>query len=69
MVASGILAGLRLEDEVIYRILRRDIMQESTVYRSIQKEAQVEITKAITLNFLRDGLSVEAVARGTGLSV
>jgi predicted transposase/invertase (TIGR01784 family) len=69
MAASGILAGLRLEDEVIYRILRRDIMQESTVYRSIQREAQVENTKAIALNFLRDGLSVEAVARGTGLSV
>jgi predicted transposase YdaD len=44
-------------------------MQESTVYRSIQREAQVENTKAIALNFLRDGLSVEAVARGTGLSV
>jgi predicted transposase/invertase (TIGR01784 family) len=69
MAASGILAGLRLEDEVIYRILRRDIMQESTVYRSIQREAQAENTKAIALNFLRDGLSIEAVARGTGLSI
>jgi predicted transposase YdaD len=44
-------------------------MQESTVYRSIQREAQVENTKAIALNFLRDGLSVEVVARGTGLSI
>jgi hypothetical protein len=35
MAASGILAGLKLADEVIYRILRRDIMQESTVYRSM----------------------------------
>ncbi|MEN9565000.1 MAG: hypothetical protein RLZZ69_196 [Cyanobacteriota bacterium] len=69
MAASGILAGLKLEDEVVYRILRRDIMQESTVYRSIQKEAQKEEKRAIALNFLRDGLSVEAVARGTGLSV
>ncbi|GAP97867.1 methyl-accepting chemotaxis protein [Leptolyngbya sp. NIES-2104] len=69
IAASGILAGLRLEDEVIYRILRRDIMQESTVYRSIWREAEEEKTRAIALNFLREGLSVEMVARGTGLSI
>jgi predicted transposase/invertase (TIGR01784 family) len=68
MAASGILAGLKLGDEVVYRILQRDIMQESTVYRSIQREAQKEEKRAIALNFLRDGLSVEAVAHGTGLS-
>jgi len=69
MAASGILAGLKLEDEVVYRILRRDIMQESTVYRSIQKEAQEENTREIALNLLRDGFPVEAVARGTKLSI
>ena len=69
MAASGILAGLRLEDEIIYRILRRDIMQESTVYRSILAEGEVKKQREIALNFLRDGLSVEAVARGTGLSI
>ncbi len=40
-------------------------MQESVIYRSIQKEKAQEIA----LNFLRDGLSIEAVARGTGLSI
>lgn len=69
MAASGILAGLKLEDEVIYRILRRDIMQESTVYRSIYREAQEENTREIALNLLRDGFPVEAVARGTKLSI
>jgi predicted transposase/invertase (TIGR01784 family) len=69
MAASGILAGLRLKDEVVYRILRRDIMQESTVYRSIERDARKEEKRAIALNFLRDGLSVEAIARGTGLSI
>ncbi|MEH2423645.1 MAG: hypothetical protein V7K48_22860 [Nostoc sp.] len=44
-------------------------MQESSVYRSIQEESQKQEKRAIALNFLRDGLSVEAVARGTGLSV
>ncbi|MBW4577961.1 MAG: hypothetical protein KME42_00095 [Tildeniella nuda ZEHNDER 1965/U140] len=44
-------------------------MQESTVYRSIQREVQEERDRAIALNFLREGLSVEMVARGTGLSI
>ncbi len=65
MAASAILAGLRLEEDVIYRLVQRDIMQESVIYRSIQDEKTQEIAR----NFLRDGLSVEAVARGTGLSI
>lgn len=69
MAASGILAGLKLEEDMIYRILRRDIMQESAVYRSIQRETQEENSRAIALNFLREGLSAEMVARGTGLSL
>lgn len=69
IAASAILAGIRLEEEVIYRLLRRDIMQESIIYRSIREEAQKQEKRAIALNFLRDGLSVEAIARGTGLSV
>ncbi|MBD2201482.1 hypothetical protein H6G33_02545 [Calothrix sp. FACHB-1219] len=69
MAASGILAGLKLGDEVVYRILRRDIMQESTVYRAIERDARKEEKRAIALNLLRDNLSVEVVARGTGLSI
>ena len=44
-------------------------MQESTVYRSIQRETQAENSRAIALNFLREGISIETVARGTGLSI
>jgi predicted transposase YdaD len=40
-------------------------MQESVIYCSIQNDEK----RTITLNFLREGLSVEAVARGTGLSI
>jgi predicted transposase/invertase (TIGR01784 family) len=69
VAASGILAGLKLEQEIIYRLLRRDIMQESTVYRSILAEGKEEKQREIALNFLREGLSVEIVARGTGLSI
>jgi predicted transposase YdaD len=69
MAASGILAGLKLDDEVVYRILRRDIMQESTVYRSIQRETQIEEKRSIALNLLRECVSVEIVVRSTGLSI
>ncbi len=69
VAASGILAGLRLEDEVIYRILRRDIMQESTVYRSIQREAQEEKSRSIALNLLRGGVAIGLIASSTGLSI
>jgi predicted transposase/invertase (TIGR01784 family) len=69
LAASGILAGLKLEQEVIYRLLQRDIMQESTVYRSIFAEGEEKKQREIALNFLREGLSIEMVARGTGLSI
>ncbi len=65
MAASAILAGLRLEEDVIYRLVQRDIMQESVIYRSIQQERDREIA----LNLLREGVSIETVARGTGLSI
>ena len=48
-------------------------MQESSVYRSIFAEGETsgksETKRSIALNFLRDGLPIEAVARGTGLSL
>jgi predicted transposase/invertase (TIGR01784 family) len=73
MAASAILAGLRLEENVIYQLVRRDIMQESVIYRSIQEEAETRAEarkqREIATNFLRNGVSVEVVALGTGLSV
>ena len=67
--ASGILAGLRLEDKIIDDVLRRDIMEESSFYRSIIAEGAAKEKREIALNFLRDGLSIEAIARGTKLSI
>ena len=40
MAASGILAGLKLKPEVIYSLLKRDIMKESTIYQSIYQEGE-----------------------------
>jgi len=65
MAASAILAGLRLREDVIYRLVRRDIMQESVIYRSIQDEK----TREIALNLLRGGVDISLIASSTGLSV
>jgi predicted transposase/invertase (TIGR01784 family) len=65
MAASAILAGLRLEEDVIYRLVRRDIMQESVIYRSIQNDEK----RAIALNLLRGGVDINLIASSTGLPV
>jgi predicted transposase YdaD len=46
-----------------------DIMQESTVYRSIQRETQVENSRSIALNLLRGGVAIDIIALSTGLSI
>jgi predicted transposase/invertase (TIGR01784 family) len=85
MAASGVLAGLKLDQDVIYRVLRRDIMQESTVYRSIleeglaegkasglaegKAEGKAERQREIAMNLLSRGVSIDIIAPSTGLSV
>ncbi len=44
-------------------------MQESTVYRSIQREAQEENSRSIALNLLRGGVAIGLIASSTGLSI
>ncbi|MDF5729597.1 MAG: hypothetical protein PUP92_16710 [Rhizonema sp. PD38] len=67
-VATAILAGLVLEKGVIQRVLRKDIMQESVIYQEIRKEALVEGVQRVAVNLLREGMSVEMIARVTGLT-
>lgn len=59
--------------EAAIKLARRDIMQESVVYRSIFAEGEAkgkaEKQRKITINLLRSGLSVDMVAEGTGLSI
>jgi predicted transposase/invertase (TIGR01784 family) len=69
MAASGILAGLKLEEEIVYRVLRKDIMQDSTVYRSIQRETQEKRDREIAINLLRRGVAIDIIAPSTGLSI
>ncbi len=67
--ASAILAGLKLDDNVVYQILRRDIMEESSVYRSIIAEGEAKKQRKIALNLLLQGLPIEVIALGTELSL
>ena len=67
--ATSILAGLVLEKGVIQRVLRKDIMQESVIYQEIREEALVEGVQRVAVNLLREGMSVDMIARVTGLTV
>lgn len=74
---AAILAGLVLEEEVIGRLFRRDIMRESVIYQSIKTEGRQEgrqegsdeKAREIAANLLAEGMSVDAIARITGLSL
>ena len=41
--ASGILAGLVLDKQVIRQVLRRELMQESVIYQELREEAREEV--------------------------
>ncbi|MGG6265661.1 Rpn family recombination-promoting nuclease/putative transposase [Leptolyngbya sp. AN03gr2] len=75
--ASGVLAALSLDKEVIKRILRRDIMQQSPLYQEWQQEAeqrgrqegQLEERRSLALKMLQENLPLEMIARMTELSI
>jgi predicted transposase/invertase (TIGR01784 family) len=75
--STAILSGLILEDRDIQRILRSDIMKESTMYQAIlregkqegKEEGRQEGIEEVACNMLKNGLNIELVAKLTGLSV
>ena len=44
-------------------------MQESTVYRSIERDARKDEKRSIAHNFLRRGVAINIIAPSTGLSI
>jgi predicted transposase/invertase (TIGR01784 family) len=74
---TAILAGLLLDKEIISQLLRRDTMQESVIYQEIleegiqkgRQEGIVESKIIIAKNLLSLGISLEQVAKATGLSL
>jgi predicted transposase/invertase (TIGR01784 family) len=67
--SAAILAGLVLDRALVKRILRRDLMQESVIYQDILEEGEQAKAQRIALNLLKEGMSIEAIARVTELSV
>ncbi|MBW4480613.1 MAG: Rpn family recombination-promoting nuclease/putative transposase [Tolypothrix brevis GSE-NOS-MK-07-07A] len=79
--STAILAGLVLNQEVIKRVLRSDIMRESVIYQEILEEGRTEgktegrtegRTEAlleVARNLLNTNMPLEQVARVTGLTV
>lgn len=71
--SAFILAGLVLEKEIIQQLLRRELMQESVTYQAILAEGLAEgraqEVRRVAMNLLKEGISVEIVAKVTGLSV
>lgn len=79
--SAAILAGLTLKEDVIQRILRRDIMRESVIYQSIKEEGREEgreegleeglekAARKIAANMLAKGISLESVVELTGLTL
>jgi predicted transposase/invertase (TIGR01784 family) len=67
--STAILAGLVLEKELIQRILRRGLMQESVIYQNILAEGKTEALEQGALNLLNEGIAAETVAKVTGLAI
>lgn len=70
---TAILAGLILNQELLKRILRREIMRESVIYQEILAEGEQigekRTIEKVALNLLREGMSVEQVSKVTELSI
>jgi predicted transposase/invertase (TIGR01784 family) len=70
--ASAILAALRLDNDIIFRLLRRDIMQESTVYQSILAEGEAKSDarrRRNVINLLRRGMALDVIAEDMEMSL
>ena len=79
--ATFIISGLTLNQEIIQRILRRKIMQESVTYQLLVREGleqgrvegrvegQTEATNQIAINMLNSGISIDLIAQLTSLSL
>ena len=65
--ASAILAGLVMPKDIIQRIFRSDIMQESVIYKEIYSEGQQKEKERVALSLLRQEISVEVIANATEL--
>ncbi|WP_242016456.1 RpnC/YadD family protein [Pseudanabaena cinerea] len=83
--STAIISGIALNKEIIQRLLRSEIMEESVIYQEILLEGKAEgkaegiaegIAKGkaetasqIALNMMRSNVSMELIAQFTGLTL
>jgi predicted transposase/invertase (TIGR01784 family) len=83
--ATYVLAGLKLEADVISQVIRRDVMQESVTYQAIlaegeqigiergrekgREEGRETAQRSIARQLLRAQISIEVILKVTGLSM
>lgn len=75
--SAAILSGLVLKEDVIQRLLRRDMMRESVIYQSIKQEGReegreegaCETALKIAASMLKKGVPAESVVEFTGLTL
>jgi predicted transposase/invertase (TIGR01784 family) len=85
IAATYVLAGLKLEADVISQVIRRDVMQESVTYQAIlaegeqigiergreegREEGRETAQRSIARQLLREQISIEVILKVTGLSM
>jgi predicted transposase/invertase (TIGR01784 family) len=79
--SAAIISGIALNQEIIQRLLRSDIMKESVIYQEILREGKAEgkaegiaegeakASNKIAQNMLRSNISLDLVAQFTGLNL
>ncbi len=79
--SAAILAGLVLNQDLIKRVLRSDIMRESPIYQEILQEGEekgraegkaegkAETLQQVAIDLLSTNMALEDISRVTGLSV
>ncbi|MEE3715853.1 Rpn family recombination-promoting nuclease/putative transposase [Tumidithrix elongata RA019] len=75
--STAIISGIALDKEIIQRLLRSEIMQESVIYQEILQEGKAEgiaegeakASNQIALNMLRSNIALDVVAQLTGLTL
>jgi predicted transposase/invertase (TIGR01784 family) len=69
--ASSVLAGLVLEQNIIRKIFRSEIMRESVIYQEIlqegKAEGKAEVTRKLAFKLLTMGMSLEQISQLTEL--
>ncbi|MCY7320902.1 MAG: hypothetical protein LH660_03650 [Phormidesmis sp. CAN_BIN36] len=73
ITATGILASLILEKDVISRVLRREQMKDSVIYQEIlqegREEGREEVRRSAATKLLQQGIDIQTIALVTELSI